>query len=82
MAKSVFALPERRVRQSVRSSVFASEDRLTVHDVAQRYGVSEWTVYRWVATKRLPCIKMSNRVIRFLLSDIEQYEKLHTSGRL
>jgi excisionase family DNA binding protein len=76
MAKSVFALPEGRVRQS------KSEERLTVRDVAERMGVSEWTVYRWVTTKRLPCIKLSNRVLRFNLSDIEAYEKLHTSGRL
>lgn len=83
MAKSVFALPERRGRQSVSiKSVFAHEDRLTVRDVAERMRVSEWTVYRWVRTKRLPCIKVSNRVLRFLLSDIEAYEKLHTSGRL
>jgi excisionase family DNA binding protein len=71
MAKSVFALPEE-----------PPKNRLSVRDVAERYGVSEWTVYRWVRTKRLPCIHVSNRVIRFLLSDIEQYEKLHTSGRL
>lgn len=80
MAKSVFAVPERRGRQS--KSVFASEERLTVRDVAERMCVSEWTVYRWVTTKRLPCIKLSNRVLRFNLSDIEAYEKLHTSGRL
>jgi excisionase family DNA binding protein len=81
MAKSVFAVPQRQSLQSARSA-FASEERLTVRDVAQRMGVSEWTVYRWVATKRLPCIKVSNRVLRFNLSDIEQYEKAHTSGRV
>jgi excisionase family DNA binding protein len=80
MAKSVFALPERR---PVSESVFAApKKRLTVRDVAQRMGVSEWTVYRWVRTKRLPVLRISSRVLRFNLSDIEAYEKLHTSGRL
>lgn len=67
--------PEKRAKEK-------EEKRLNVHDISERYGVSKWTVYRWVRTKRLPHIKVSNRVIRFLLSDIEQYDKLHTSGRL
>ena len=82
MAKSVFALKAPRARPP--KSIFASidpEDRLSVRDLAEKYGVSPWTIYRWVATKRIPHVKVSNRVIRFRRQDVEAYENAHTVNR-
>jgi len=62
-------------------SVFA-DDKLTVAEVARRFRVNIFTIYRWASTGRLPCIRLSNRALRFLESDIAKYEKAHTTGRL
>ena len=59
-----------------------SHERLTVKEVAERLRVHPWTVYMWARQGRLPCIRESKRTLRFLKSDIDKYEKLHTSGRI
>lgn len=68
MATSIFAEPEQRL--------------LTVRQVAQRLGVTEWTIYQWSAKGRLPCIRMSRRALRFSEADIAKFQAQHTSGRL
>jgi excisionase family DNA binding protein len=69
------------------TSVFAAElppkfahERLTVKEVAERLRVHPMTIYMWARSGRLPCIRLSKRSLRFLASDIDKYEKLHTSS--
>jgi excisionase family DNA binding protein len=59
-----------------------SHEQLTVKEVAERLRVHQWTVYMWARTGRLPCIRLSKRSLRFLKSDIDKYERLHTTGRI
>jgi excisionase family DNA binding protein len=73
--------------QHMATSVFAAElppkfshERLTVKEVAEHLRVHPWTVYMWARSGRLPCIRLSKRSLRFLKSDIDKYEKLHTTG--
>ncbi len=47
------------------------DDLLTVAEVARRLGVTPHTVYRWIATGRLPAIRFSRKVIRVRKSDLE-----------
>jgi excisionase family DNA binding protein len=74
-------------RPHMATSVFAAElppkfshERLTVKEVAEHLRVHPWTVYMWARSGRLPCIRLSKRSLRFLKSDIDKYEKLHTTG--
>src|SRR5215831_10029166 len=57
-----------------------SHERLTVNEVAERLRVHPWTIYNWARSRRLPCIRLSKRTLRFLESDIAKYEKQHTSS--
>lgn len=41
-------------------------------EVARRFGVSVPTVRRWVRERRIPCIRVSRRVIRFDLAAVEE----------
>ena len=41
-----------------------SDDQLTVQELAERLNLSIWTVYRWAASGRLPCIRLSKRSLR------------------
>jgi excisionase family DNA binding protein len=59
-----------------------SHERLTAEEVAEYLRLSPWTIRIWARQGRLPCIRESKRTLRFLKSDIEKYERLHTSGRI
>ena len=60
----------------------APNKQLTVKEVAERYRVTAVTVYNWASSGRLPCIRLSNRALRFLESDLLKFEKAHTTGRI
>ena len=48
-------------------------DRLqTVKDVAQRFEVSVETVRTWVRGERIPCIRVTRRIVRFNMADVER----------
>jgi excisionase family DNA binding protein len=72
MARSIFAdaLPA------------SPQKRLTVKQVAERLQVHQWTIYDWARKGRLPCIRLTKRALRFLESDIDKFEQLHTTGRI
>lgn len=45
---------------------------LTIRDIAELFGVTERTIYRWRVTGRLPApIQTSERTIRWRAEDIE-----------
>ena len=58
--------------------------RLTVKQVAELLGLSEWTIYKWARVGLIPCIRQGRggRQIRFKLADIEQWEAEQTTGKL
>jgi excisionase family DNA binding protein len=75
MATSLFAeLPPKE------SPPRFAHERLTVKEVAEYLRVHPWTVYSWARNGRLPCIRLAPHSLRFLKSDIDKYEKAHTSG--
>lgn len=47
-----------------------NDDFLTAAEVARRLGVTRHTVYRWIATGRLPAVRFSRKVIRVRRSDL------------
>jgi excisionase family DNA binding protein len=50
---------------STRASLHHSESLLRVPEVAERLNVAPKTVYKYVATGGLPCIRLQNRTLRF-----------------
>jgi excisionase family DNA binding protein len=68
MARSVFAPPD-------------PDALLTPQNVADRFGVTTFAVYKWVRSGRLPCIRVSRKTVRFTEEQIEHYLKTHTIGR-
>jgi len=49
------------------------ERYLNVDDVATLLGVAPKTVYGWASAKRIPHVKLGRSVLRFRLSDIEEW---------
>ena len=49
-----------------------SDDLLTYEDVQQRFGVSRRTVNRMVSDKRLRCVWLGWRTVRFSPADVER----------
>lgn len=52
---------------------------LTVNDVCKIFNIEKTTLYAWIAKKRIPVIKISGRMVRFKMSEIERWlsEKSH-----
>ncbi len=46
---------------------------LTVRDVAEFLGVGPNCVYRWSEAGKLPCVRLSQRCLRFRAQDIEKF---------
>jgi DNA-binding XRE family transcriptional regulator len=56
---------------------------LTQKQVAEFFGVEPFTIRTWQKTKCLPCLRVSKKVIRYRLSEIEMWlEKFRPSRRL
>lgn len=51
------------------------EKLFTCKEVAQRYGVSIETVWRWIRTKKLPSVKVGTRNYRVRSDDLTAFEK-------
>jgi excisionase family DNA binding protein len=47
------------------------EKLLTVRELAKLLGVAEGSVYHWLSQERLPCIRFSQRCVRFRESDVQ-----------
>jgi predicted DNA-binding transcriptional regulator AlpA len=60
-----------------------TEDRhLTVRDLADRYGVSVWTIYGWNKTGTGPrYIKPGGSLCRYRLADVVAWEKTRIAVR-
>ena len=59
----------------------ATAKRLSVKQVAEMLGYNPFTIYKWARIGRIPCIRM-RRQIRFRLSDILEWEREQTTGKL
>lgn len=46
---------------------------LTKKDAAAFFGLSIWTVDRYIVDRKLPFIKLNNRLVRFRLSDLIRF---------
>jgi len=47
------------------------EKLLTVKEVAERLGIAPASVYHWLSQKRLPCVRLCARCVRFRQEDLE-----------
>ncbi len=61
------------VANHARADAVAIERLLTARTVADQFGVSTETVLRWARLGDLPSIQLSNRAIRFVKSEIEEW---------
>jgi excisionase family DNA binding protein len=50
-----------------------AERLITTEQVAERLGLGAITVKRMVKRGDLPCLRFNNSVVRFRLSDVEQF---------
>jgi excisionase family DNA binding protein len=56
----------------VKPAVSASDDRLlTVAEVAMQLGLARDTVYGWVQTRRIACVKIG-RLVRIRTSEVDR----------
>lgn len=56
---------------------------LTRDQVANKLEVSTRTIRRWEQSGRLPCVKMSKKIIRYRLCDIKKLmEEMHYIKRI
>lgn len=46
---------------------------LDVGAVAERYAVSNWSIYEWARTAAIPCRKIGGR-LRFVENELEEWE--------
>jgi excisionase family DNA binding protein len=46
---------------------------LNTRELAELTGFSEGTLRHWVSEKRVPVVRISNRCVRFLRSEIEKW---------
>ena len=52
----------------------------TINDISRRYGVHPETVRVWVRRGKIPCIRPTQKTIRFDLADVER--TLHTPQKV
>jgi excisionase family DNA binding protein len=53
---------------------------LDIEEAAELLGVAVATLYRWSRAKRVPCIRIGPRVIRFDPRALDKFIASHTSG--
>ncbi len=46
---------------------------LTVKDVCKIFNIERATLYSWISKKRIPVVKISGRMVRFKMSEIERW---------
>jgi len=56
------------------------EKMLTAQDVAQYYGVSVESVWRWIREGRLPALSLTKRSYRIRTADLEAFERGRCAG--
>ena len=54
-----------------------SEKLMNISEVATLLGLAPGTVYHLVSQKRLPCVRLSSRCLRFQPSAIGEYIREH-----
>ena len=50
-----------------------SNQLMTVSEVAEYLGLAVGTIYHMVSQKRLPCVRLSARCLRFRRSDLDEF---------
>jgi excisionase family DNA binding protein len=48
------------------------EKLLTVREVAERLHIAPGSVYHWLSARRLTCVRLSARCVRFREKDLEE----------
>ena len=43
---------------------------LTIEQLANELQISRWTVYLWVSQKKIPFIKLGNKLLRFRIDEV------------
>lgn len=55
---------------------------LTIGEIADYLRISEKTLYKWSSQGRIPCIKFSNRCVRFDIEKVRDwYASMEQKGR-
>jgi len=57
----------------------AAERLLTVREVASFLGIHEKTIYRWIRSRRLPCVRVGTR-LRFQPGDVLRWVSARREG--
>lgn len=57
----------------------AADRLLNVREAAEYLGLSVGTVYHQCSERRLPCIRLSNRCLRFRKSMLDEYIRGHST---
>ncbi|TNF32495.1 MAG: DNA-binding protein [Deltaproteobacteria bacterium] len=52
-------------------------DLLGYDEMAKRLGVSVTTLYSWVRSRRIPCVYLGPRAVRFDPTEVQEWLKSH-----
>ena len=52
---------------------------LTIKEVANRYGVTEWTIRDWIRRGKLRAVRLGHRTVRIEASELEDFERRRKS---
>ena len=57
-----------------------TEKLIGIQAAAEYLGVPKSTLYVWTCRKKIPCIRISSRMLRFRLSELEAWLQSKTQG--
>jgi excisionase family DNA binding protein len=60
--------------------MISPEDLMTAAEIGERLGVTAGTVLKWHRDGRIPCRKLSHKVLRFRLSEVVEALESHENG--
>ena len=73
MSQPTFNSMQVRKKAPIEQTFESAADRLwNAKEAAQFLGVAPGSLYHMVSQRRVPCIRLSNRCLRFRMSDLKQ----------